>query len=295
MICGLSVISSQAAGQVVTQQERDWAKQAIAAENTLAAHPDKNSLVILYFVNLTGRKDLTPLEKGMTLMLLTDLSLVPEIQLVERVKLQALAEELKLGSSGLVDQQTAPRIGKLVGARTIVGGDFLNTAQKGFDTRSRLLDVETANIKGQFSVSGDLEDILKTEKELVTGIVDKLQISLKPEVAAAIRKPCSVNLKALDAMFRGVDASDRGDYKQAGDLYEEALIADPEVCVAAVALQELVQMGAYSRRGSFNPRSALEETAQSVSSQTSLTNPYTTKKVLPNSTTTPVTIRANFP
>ena len=298
LICGLSVLSSHAAGQVVTQDARDWAKMAIAGEKTLAVSPADNTMVILYFLNKTGRSDLNSLEKGMTLMLLTDLSQVPELELIERIKLQALTDELKLGSSGLVDQQAAPRIGRLVGARWITGGDFVGGKQERFDTQSRLLDVSSSVVAGQFSVAGTLEDILKTEKDLVFNILEQLKISLKPEVAAEIRKPCSKNLKALDALFRGVDASDRGEYQQAGELYNEALKADPDVCVAAVALQELVQMGKYSPPKTFSSKSALEETALSVSSQISLTNHFVTKNVTKNvdqRTTTPVTIRVNFP
>lgn len=294
LICGLSVLSAHAAGQVVTQVDRDWAKKTLEVEKTLAANPDINSLVILYFINLTGRKELNSLEKGMTLMLMTDLSQVPELHLVERVKLQALAEELKLGSSGLVDQTTAPRVGKLLGARSIVGGDFVSGEQRLFNTQARLLDVASSAIADQFLVAGALEDVLKTEKELVFRIVDKLKISLKPEVTTAIRKPCSTNLKALDSLFRGIDASDRGEYQQAGDLYQEALNADPDVCVAAVALQELFKLGLYSDRAKFSPREALEETAQSVSGQTSLSNSYSTPKVLPR-TATPVSIKVDFP
>jgi TolB-like protein len=329
LICGVSVPISHAAGQVITQEAREWAKKTLENEKKHAVTPDKNTMVILYFQNLTGRKELTPLEKGMTLMLLTDLSQVPDLQLIERIKLQALAEELKLGSSGLVDKKTAPRIGKLVGAGMVVGGDF-SGKKKTFDTKSRILNVASSKISGQFSLPGTYEDILETEKELVFKIVDQLKITLKPKVEAAIRKPCSTNLKALDALFRGVDASDRGELQQAGEFYNEALKADPDVCVAATALQELVQMNKYSDRTTpirmkgktvtpakaemaktetakaaepmveaFAPQSALADAASSVSGQTSLTNQFATRNtnnrdILPRALT-PVTIRVNFP
>jgi hypothetical protein len=244
--CGSTVFTANAADQIVTQDVKEWAKKLIADESTLVAAPAQNSLVVLYYRNQTGRQDLNPLQKGMTLMLMTDLSQIQEIELVERVKLQALAEELGLGSSGLVDQQTAPRVGKLVRARWIAGGDFVGGAVDPFDTKSRVLNVTSSKIANQFSSHGSLADILKIEKELVFNIVDSLKIKLKPEVAAAVRKPCSTNLKALDALFRGIDASDRGEYQQAGELYNSALAADPGVCVAASALQELVRMGGYS-------------------------------------------------
>lgn len=324
LICGVSVLKTHAAGQVVTQETREWAKKTIENEKTVAAAPAQNALVILYFLNRTGRVDLNPLQKGMTLMLLTDLSQVPNLQLVERIRLQALAEELGLGSSGLVDQATAPRVGKLVGARFISGGDFVGGKETRFDTQSHLLDVTSTGITGQFSLPGTLDEILVTEKELVFKIVDKMKISLKPEEEAAIRKPCSTSLRALDSLFRGVYASDRGEYQQAGELYSEALKADPDICVAAAALQELIGMGGYSdsMKGKgggtakeetaktetsaetepavkiFATQSALADAASAVSSQTSLTNQIVHEDVLPKSAlaaTTPVRIKVTFP
>jgi hypothetical protein len=229
----------------------------------------------------------------MTLMLLTDLSQVPGLQLIERVKLQALAEELKLGSSGLVDQQTAPRVGKLVGASWIVGGDFIGGGEMTFDTKSRLLDVASSKISSQFSVPGTLDDFLKTEKELAFMIVNKLKISLKPGVAAAIRKPCTTNMKALDALFRGVDASDRAEHQQAGELYTAALVIDPDVCVANEALKELVQMGLYSNPAALAASSAVAETAQSVHGQTSLTNQIVPKEATKSNNSNPAAQTGN--
>jgi curli biogenesis system outer membrane secretion channel CsgG len=59
-------------------------------------------------------------------MLITDLSEVKGLQIVERIKLQALVEEMGLGASGLVEANTAPRVGKLLGAQWLIGGDILD-------------------------------------------------------------------------------------------------------------------------------------------------------------------------
>lgn len=254
----ISVPLAHGAGQVVTNEAREWARQAVAEERSFSAAPPRNTLAVLYFVNRTGRAELDPLQKGMTLMLLSDLSQAPGLQLVERVRLQALTEELGMGRSGLVEQATAPRVGKLLGARWVTGGDFAGSRKETFDTRLRLVDVQTSLSAGQYSVEGVLDDILKTEKELVFKLVEQLKISLTPDAEAAIRKPCSTNPQALDSLFQGVDASDRGDYQRAGNLYNKAIKADPLVCVASEALDELERMGLYQtvlKGGSIAPTS----------------------------------------
>ena len=109
---------------MVTDDARTWAKQAVAQEKALKAVTVANTVAVLYFFNRTGQPDLDPLQKGLTVMLITDLSKVKSLTVVERVRLQALAEELKLGVSGLVTENTAPRVGKLLGAHWLVGGNF---------------------------------------------------------------------------------------------------------------------------------------------------------------------------
>ena len=87
-------------GQVVTDDARTWAKQAVEQEKALKTIMGANTVAVLYFLDRTGKPDLDPLQKGLTVMLITDLSKVKSLTVVERVRLQAVAEELKLGVSG---------------------------------------------------------------------------------------------------------------------------------------------------------------------------------------------------
>ena len=121
------------AGQVVTQTERDWASKALQQEKTLSTQGvtgTPNSIAVLYFNNKSGENKLTPLQKGLAVMLITDLAKVEQLRVVERVRMQALLDELELGSSGLVDAETAPRVGKLLGVAKVTGGDILGDAKQ---------------------------------------------------------------------------------------------------------------------------------------------------------------------
>ncbi|MBE9580499.1 MAG: hypothetical protein IMF18_02650 [Proteobacteria bacterium] len=81
---------------MVTEEVRSWAKEALEQEKALKTISAPNTVAILYFYNKTEWSNLDLLQKGLTIMLITDLSKVEEIQIVERVKLQALVEELDL-------------------------------------------------------------------------------------------------------------------------------------------------------------------------------------------------------
>ena len=70
------------AGQVITEDARLWARKVLKEEKTLQTVEGKNTLAVLYFQNMTGKMELDPLQKGLTLMLITDLSGVKDLQLL---------------------------------------------------------------------------------------------------------------------------------------------------------------------------------------------------------------------
>src|SRR5262249_61328273 len=81
-------------------------------------------VAVLEFGNASADRDLDSLGKGLQSMVTTDLAQVPSFKLVERARLRDLEGELKLGRSGLVDNATAARVGKLLGATHLVAGTF---------------------------------------------------------------------------------------------------------------------------------------------------------------------------
>ena len=97
-------------------------------------------------------------------MLITDLSTIKTLQIVERVKLQALVEELGLGTSGLVQPGTEPRLGKMLGARWLVGGDIAGKQQTQIKVDADLLEVATSTVTGRPSAEGMLAELFRSRR-----------------------------------------------------------------------------------------------------------------------------------
>ena len=57
-------VGSAWGGQVVTQETKDWAKDALKGESGLKTVPSQNTVAVLYFFNQTGKPDVDPLQKG---------------------------------------------------------------------------------------------------------------------------------------------------------------------------------------------------------------------------------------
>lgn len=66
---------------------------------------------------------------GLTDALANDLSQIPGLVLVERLRLSSVLNELNLSQSGLVNEQNAKPIGELLGANTLIVGTVQKLAQ----------------------------------------------------------------------------------------------------------------------------------------------------------------------
>jgi len=241
------------AKQVITEDLRLWAKEAVTSEKALKPLEASNTLSVFYFENRTGNPQLDPLQKGLTVILLTDLSKVKQLTVLERVKLEALIQELKLSMSGLEDQNTAPRLGKMLGAEYLVGGriDLSNIANQ-FSFDSQLLNVPKESIDSQAQIRGKLlSDFFTMEKELLFAIIAHFNIKLTETETKELMKVPTESLLALLYLFKGVQFSDQGGYAEAARSYEIALKNDPNFELARIFLFELRDLDLVGRKDEF--------------------------------------------
>lgn len=236
------------AGQVITNSERDWAKKAIKQEADLGLLDSTNSIAVLNYRNLTGVKQFNGLQKGLALMLITDLSKVDNLFVVERIKMQALLDEMDLGISGIVDPETAPTVGKLLKAAYVTTGDIGEGGLDQLKLTPSLLDVPFEKQSSLPVSAGDIDNLVQLEKEILFNITDKLSIFIPEEKRKELMAPLSLSTAALLALFLAVDYSDKGMYEKAAELYSEALAEDPALELAQESLTELQNMGLIARQ-----------------------------------------------
>ncbi len=247
VILGFLLSPSVWAGYVVTEEVKQWAKNALEQEKKLDTIAAPNTVAVIYFKNKTEWAKFKPLEKGIAIMLLTDLSMVKGIHPVERIKLQALVEEMNLETNGLVDPEISSRLGRLLRAEHIIGGDLIAKKIDEFKVKSNVLKVPTEKILGQPEAAGKLiAEIIRMEKEILFDIVNLLKIELSAQQIKELKKPLTTDIDALFYFFEAVEYSDRGNYIKAHELYAKAIEKDPEFMVAQNAIGELNLMGIIS-------------------------------------------------
>lgn len=245
----ITAATAFAAGQIVTDGIRQWAREAVEAESAIRTSDiPNNTVAVLYFENQTGKADLKLLEKGLTLMLITDLSKIETLQIVERVKLQALMTEMDLSVSGIVAEYTAIRVGRLLGAKHLVGGIIDDTQAEQFEILSDVLDTDPRNVIGRPKTEGKLlSELIRMEKELLFKIVRLLSITLTPELEKKLKEPFTENLDAFRYYMQAIEYLDNREYSKADENYQKALDADPNLFQARDGMLELRKLDLVAR------------------------------------------------
>ena len=219
--------------------------QATSFPPAAPAADSRPTLAVLYFTNgaLLGGNDYAPLSKGMAEMLITTLSQNPGVRVVERDRLQALLEEQNLANSGRVDQSTAVRIGKVLGAQHLVMGAFVIDPRQNMRIDLRSVNTETSQVEYVESVTGKADQLLSLVDQLGrkvnTGLhLPPVAFHVKPITEQTAAKPPE-QFRAVMLMSRALERQDRGDKAGAVALYKQALDADPGFERAKVRLAML--------------------------------------------------------
>jgi TolB-like protein len=122
------------------------------------------------------------LSDGIPLLLGAELVTHPSINLVEREQLQRVMDEIKLGRSDVIDPQKAVQVGKLLNAQYLVMGGFLVDPREEMELTSRVVEVETGQIRSATKVKGKGQDIFELIAKLTKSLSPLLSIEPPPGV-----------------------------------------------------------------------------------------------------------------
>ncbi len=111
--------------------------------NASATQQQKQKVAVIPFRELDGRQ--TVLGTYLAEALVTELFRRGGLEIVERTMLDPIMAELRLGQSGLVDPNTARRVGQVAGVDAIVTGTITDL-QSFVAVNCRLIDVETGRV-----------------------------------------------------------------------------------------------------------------------------------------------------
>ena len=99
-------------------------QRAVAQEKDLSALPPEPGSIAVQAFTSHNAPEAAVLAKGIAAMVISDLSKVPGLKVLEREKVQKISDELRLNSTGLVDADAALRVGRLMRAERVVVGNI---------------------------------------------------------------------------------------------------------------------------------------------------------------------------
>jgi TolB-like protein len=238
---------------------------SLRAQNAPASAPDRRpTIAVLYFNNgAIGRAaDFEALSKGIADLLITDLSANQNIRVVERDRLQALLQEQDLSQTNRIDDATALRLGKVLGAHHIIKGGFVVDPKGRMRLDAHAVNVETTKVDYVETVSGKSDDVLDLIAQLSTKLNKGLHL---PELSAATgdagagagssgaqpssepaggKQVAASNIKgspfqAVMLYSRALAAEDQGKKAEAVELYKKTLAVFPDNEKAKARLAKL--------------------------------------------------------
>ena len=205
---------------------------------SMPAAAESPTLAVTYFDNNTGDPTRDALGRGLADMLITDLSQLSELTVVERSRLNDLLAEIDLASTPFVDPSTAASLGQGLGARYVVTGSFVEL-QPTMRIDARLVDVGSGEVLLSTSVTGPVEEFFLLEKELAMALAEGAGVQMSFRDQARLSQVATESFGAFDAWSQSLEALDRGEVEQAREAVQRALQHDDRFESAAQMLADL--------------------------------------------------------
>jgi TolB-like protein len=178
-------------------------------------------VAILYFDNSGGEASMDKLKKGLADMMITDLSNIRMLNIVERDKLESILKEQKLNKSKEFDPSTASKVGKLLGAQIILTGGYFEM-MGALRIDARFIDVETGKILKSDGVDGQTSSFFKIQKQLSWKIIKNMDTKISDEERKELENSEKTKALSMDDMTKYSKALD---YYDNGNKVESKKIA----------------------------------------------------------------------
>jgi TolB-like protein len=186
-----------------------------------------------------GKEDFDALERGIAGMMISELAQNPAARVVERQEIQRLLDEQNLGAQNRVDPQTAAKIGKLVGARYVVLGTFVDFYGD-FRVDVRLVNTETSEIVKTESERMQRDHMFDIIRNIAARLMKDANLPALPRGASnEQRMGRQVPTEALTYYSRALLFQDRGQKERAVEMFNRALAIFPGYTEAEEGLQRV--------------------------------------------------------
>jgi non-specific serine/threonine protein kinase len=186
--------------------------------------PEKKSVAVLYFENLSGAEEDKYFRDGMTEDITTELIKIKGLRVFPRATVLTFRDK----------PVTAPEVGRQLNAGFVLSGS-LRRARNRLRITAQLVDTRTDFPVWSERYDRELEDVFEVQDEIAQKIAKSLRITLSPQEQKAIAQKPTENAQAYDCYLRGrsyMRRVTRTDLQFALQLYEQAVALDSNFALA---------------------------------------------------------------
>lgn len=209
------------------------ARATVAQEASLGAVSGPPRTVAVLPLTFSGSDStLASLGLGLSDLMITDLSRSSQLTVVERGRIDALLDEMRLSRDGAVDSSTAVRSGRLARAGRVVRGSVAQLERNALRADAAVIDATTAEVGKPINTDFNLDAVFDAEKRIVFAVFDDMGVTLTPAERAAIDQRPTRSIAAFLAYSGGLAAEDSGRFDRAAQLFSDAARIDPGFAAA---------------------------------------------------------------
>jgi TolB-like protein/predicted Zn-dependent protease len=197
--------------------------------------PEKKSIAVLPFDNLSGDPQDDYFSDGLTEDIITQLSKIGSLTVISRSSVMRYKDQAR----------DLRKIGEDLGVTTLLEGS-VRRADSRLRITAQLIEAITDRHLWAESYDRDMKDIFEIQSDVAQQIASALEVQMAPDERSRIQQKPTENLTAYDYYLRGRDYYSlyrKQDNENAIELFQRALELDPKFALAYAGLGD-----AYGQR-----------------------------------------------
>ncbi len=247
--------------RVLVESQKSSGGASAASTGSALALPDKPSIAVLPFNNMSGDPDQEYFSDGVTEDIITELSRFRSLSVVAR------------NSSFHYKGQSpkVPDVGRELGVRFVLEGSVRKASERVRIT-AQLIDATTGSHVWADRYDGGLADIFELQDEITASVVGAIQPGIFKAEMDRVKRKRPDNLDAYDLYLRGwwnVFQLTRESMSEARELLSKAIELDSDFAAAHTALA-FAHFYEFLRFWSDDPQRSLSEAIQAAQRAISL-------------------------
>jgi hypothetical protein len=175
------------------------------------------------------RDALNPLISGVPELILIELSRNPTLRTVEPARLHRVLASQKLDQSGRIDDESASRIGRILGAQWMIRGNFTGDGRGTIRIAAYMVDVATGQVEHTANAEGKQANLASLIGQISEHLGHDMHLAELPKDSKRAREVTQKASYQTTLLFaKAIEARDAGRVQQAITMLQQLLADEPE-------------------------------------------------------------------